>query len=144
MKRIAYAYPLASLLLCSSTALAQESARVQVSIKISAKTPSFSGQRLVVSLSHDFPLQDDRGDKTVDRHIDAKFSHQKGQDTVLMVTLGEKVKIDPSVHYMVTVAVFDAASKITHRGVKDGEPGPFYVINKGSPRKLALTVQPAP
>ena len=144
MKRLAYAAPLGLLLLCASTAAAQETARVQVNIKISAKTPSFTAQRLVISLSHNFPLQDDRGDRTVDRHIDAKFSHQKGQATVLTVTLGEKVKLDRSVQYMVTVAFFDAASKITHIGEVDREPGPFVAITNGAPRKLTILVRPAP
>ena len=144
MLRSPFAIPLGLLLLCSSTATAQESARVQVNIKISAKTPSFSAQRLVISLAHNFPLQDDRGNKTVAQHIDAKFSHQKGKDTVLTVTLGENVKLNPNVEYMVSVAGFDAASKIAHIGEMGSEPGPFAVISNGAPRKLTITVRPAP
>ena len=68
---------------------------MQVNIKISKMTPLFTNQRLVVMLYHNHPTQPDRGKTGVDKHIDAKFSHTKGKETVLTVTLGEKTKLKP-------------------------------------------------
>jgi hypothetical protein len=142
MKGWFFAIPVCSVLFFSADACAQESAKVQITVTISAQTLSFTDQRLVISLFHDFPLQDDRGNRTVDRHIDAKFSHQKGKATVVTVTLGEKVKRNPGVQYFVDVSVFTKDSKLTHTAEFNGSEGPFPVFNGGSPRKVMLTVRP--
>ena len=143
MKSFMLAISALSLFLFGSNAFAQETAKVQVSLTISDKTPSFKDHRLVISLYHDFPLQDDRGNRTVDRHIEAKFSHTKGTPTKLTVTLGEKVKLNPNVQYSVTLSVFTPDSKLTHIGAIDGEAGPFPVLN-GGPSRLTIIVRPAP
>ena|ERR1022692_3750010 len=143
MNRLVLAISLCSLLMLGSAVSAQESAKVQVTIKISAKTPSFKDQRLVVMLYHDFPLQDDRGPKTVDKHIDTKFSHEKGKETVVTITLGEKAKLKRDVQYTVNVYVYDGGKR-THFGELDGEQGPFNVLTNGRPSKLTLVVRAAP
>ena len=143
MKHLSFALVVGSVLLSGSNALAQETAKVTITITISEKTPSFSDQRLVVMLYHDNPLEGDRGDTAVDRHIDAKFSHVVGKKTVATLTLGEKAKRKFDVEYSVSVTVFDKASKRTHLGEIDGNPGPFPVLTGGTPNKLAVVVNPA-
>ena len=142
MKRLAFAIPM--LLCLASAASAQESAKVQLTLKISPKTASFKDQRLVVMLYHNHPLQDDRGLSAVDRFVDAKFSHQTGKETKLTVTVGEKAKFKSGVHYTLSVTVFDKANKVTHVGEIDGEGGPFTVLTTGSSNKLAIVLRPGP
>jgi hypothetical protein len=144
MQRLVFVLSIACLVWIGSHASAQESAKVQVTIRIPAATPSFKDQRLVVMLYHNFPTQDDRGDKAVDRHIDAKFSHTKGADTLLTITLGEKAKLKREVQYSVNVSVFTRDSKQTHRGELEGRTGPFSVLTNGAPSKLTLQVRPVP
>ena len=143
MKRILLTIFASSLFLVGSDAGAQESAKVLVTIKISAKTPSFKDQRLVVMQYHNFPTQDDRGDKAVDRHIDAKFSHEQGKDTILTLTLGEKAMLNRRVQYSVNASVYDGGTR-THRGELDGTEAPFNVLTNGCPSKLTLEVRPVP
>src|SRR6516164_8777651 len=90
------------ILLLGSDAFAQESAKVQVTVKVPAKVASFKDQRLVIYLSHDNPQKgDDARDTSVDRHVDKTFSHIKGQETVLTVTLGDKTRLNTKVQYAV-------------------------------------------
>jgi hypothetical protein len=128
--------------LTSPQAFAQETATVQVTLKIAKTTPSFKDLRLVVMLYHDHPLQDDRGLTTVDRYVDAKFAHQQGKDTVLTITVGAKAKLRKDVPYSVNVTVFDKASKLTHFSERDQGRGPFDVLN-GAPSKITVLVRPA-
>ena len=60
MKHLIMLASCVSVAMFSANASAQESPRVQITIKISDKTPSFSNHRLVVALTHNHPLQDDR------------------------------------------------------------------------------------
>lgn len=140
MKRLSFALAIGSLLLSGSHVLAQTTAKVTVTITISKKVPSFTDQRLVVMLYHNFPNQDDRGDKAVDKHIDAKFSHEKGKDTIVTITLGDKAKLNREVQYRVNVSVFDKPGKCTHVGMIEGQPGPFNVVTNGAPSKLTVPV----
>jgi hypothetical protein len=133
-----------TLVALGANAVAQDSAQVQITVKISDKTPSFRDQRLVVMLYHDNPLQGDRGDTAVDRLIDRKFFHQQGQETVFKITLGEKARLKPGVQYTVNLTVFDGASNRTHVGEMNGATGPFRVITNGNPRDVTLTVRPVP
>jgi hypothetical protein len=142
MRRLFCAIVIAVLWLDGPIAHAQNVAKVQVTAVISDKVPSFKDQRLVISLAHDFPLQDDRGNKTVDRHINAKFSHEQGTATVVTMILGEKVKLNPGVHYFVTLSVFGPANKVTHVATREDQSTQFPVITFGSPSQLKLTVRP--
>jgi hypothetical protein len=144
MMRRFLAISMSTLVLCGSYANAQESAKVQITATIPATVASFTDQRLVISLAHNFPQQDDRGDRTVDRHIDAKFSHEKGKATLVTIHLGEKVKLNPGVQYFVTLSVFTRDSKSTHIAKMNGEEGPFPVLTNGSPSKVTLIVSPVP
>src|SRR5260370_30348328 len=142
MKRLFIAITSGLILLPGSNAFAQESAKVQVTLKIPANVASFKDQRLVIYLSHDNPLKgDDARDTPVDRHIDKTFSHVKGQETVLTLTLGEKAKLNTKVQYAVSVTVFDSRSKRTHIGERDGR-SPCYVLTHGSPNRVTLVVRP--
>jgi hypothetical protein len=142
MKRLSIAFTFGLILLLGSDAFAQESAKVQVTIKVPAKVASFKDQRLVIYLSHDNPLKgDDARDTPVDRHIDKTFSHMKGQETVLTLTLGEKAKLNTKVQYAVSVTVFDSRSKRTHIGERDGR-SPCQVLTNGSPNRITLIVRP--
>ena len=143
MNRWILAIPVGLLMLVGADARAQDSAKVQVTVKSSDKMPSFTNQRLVISLLHNFPKQDDRGNRTVDRYIDAQFSHEKGTPTVFTITLGENVKLNRAIGYFVTLSVFTRDSKLTHIGEINGDEGPFSVLN-GSPGKLTISVRPAP
>lgn len=134
---------LVTLLLTTSSALAQEPARVTINIKVPADTPSFANRRLVITLYHDFPGQDDRGLRTVDRYVDAKFSHQKGKNTLLSVTLGQNAKSNQGVRYSVNAAIFTPQSKQTHFAEFDGRPAPLPVLTFGAPSKLSLVLNPA-
>ena len=140
MKRLFVSLPLVFFGLSAGAVHAQESAKVQITIKISDKEASFTNQRLVVTLVHDFPLDQDRGPRTVASHVDAQFSHRKGKETVLKITLGDNVKMDPDVQYFVNLSVFTPDSKRTHHGEIDGDNGPFRVITNDSPRALTLSV----
>jgi len=125
-----------------SGAFAQETAKVQVTIKVPAKVASFKDQRLVVFLSHDNPLLgDDKRDTAVQRYVDKAFSHTKGRETVLTVTLGEKAKLNAKVQYAVTVSVFDAKSKRTHLGERDGQ-SLCLVLTNGSPNRVSMDIRP--
>jgi hypothetical protein len=143
MKRLSIAITSGLILLVGSDAFAQEeSAKVQVTLKIPAKEASFKDQRLVIYLSHDNPLKgDDARDTPVDRHIDKTFSHTKGKETVLTLTLGEKAKLNTKLQYGVSVTVFDAKSKRTHIGESDGQ-SLCYVLTYGSPDRVTLVVRP--
>jgi hypothetical protein len=141
MKRLSIAITFGLILLVGSDAFAQESAKVEVTLKIPAKVASFKDQRLVVYLSHDNPLKgDDARDTPVDRHIDKTFSHTKGTETVLTLTLGEKAKLSTTVHYAVTATVFDPKCKRTHIGERDGQ-SLCYVLTYGSPDRATLVVR---
>src|SRR5713226_8702491 len=136
MKRLFIAITSGLILLPGSDAFAQESAKVQVTVKVPANVASFKDQRLVIYLSHDNPLKgDDARDTPVDRHIDKTFSHMKGQETVLTLTLGEKAKLNTTVHYAVTATVFDPKCKRTHIGERDGQ-SLCYVLTYGSPDRV--------
>jgi hypothetical protein len=142
MKRLIIATTWAVILFLGSDAFAQESAKVQVTVKVPAKVVSFEDQRLVIYLSHDNPLKgDDARDTPVDRHIDKTFSHVKGQETVLTLTLGEKAKLNTNVQYAVSVNVFDPKSKRTHFGECDGR-SLCHVLTHGSPNRVTLEVRP--
>lgn len=140
MKRLSIAITSGLILLLGSDAFAQESAKVQVTLRIPAKVASFEDRRLVIYLSHDNPLKgDDARDTPVDRHIDKKFSHTKGKETVFAVTLGEKAKLNTKVQYAVSANVFDPKSKRTHIGESDGL---CHVLTYGSPSRITLVVRP--
>jgi hypothetical protein len=142
MKRLFIAITPGLILLLGSDALAQESAKVQVTLKIPAKVASFKDQRLVVYLSHDNPLKgDDARDTPVDRHINKTFSHTKGKETVLTLTLGEKAKLNTKVQYTVSATVFDSKSKRTHIGESDGQ-SLCRVLTNGSPNRVTFLVRP--
>jgi hypothetical protein len=143
MKHLSLALVAGSLLLTGSHAFAQSTAKATVTIIVPKNTPSFSDQRLVVMLTHNFPTQDDRGNRTVDKHIDTKFSHVKGKDTIVTLTLGDKVKLNGEVQYSVNVSVFDKASKCIYVGNIDDQSGPFPVVTNGAPLKLRIVVVPA-
>ncbi len=142
MVRLFVAMAAGTTFLLGSSVFAQDSAKVQVTIKISDKTPSFKGQRLVVMLYHDHPNQPDRGKSAVANHIDTKFSHRQGSETVVTVTLGENVKVKPSLNYSVNVAVFNE-DKLTHISERKGARGPFGVLTNGSPAQIAVLIRPA-
>ena len=144
MKRLTLLFSVCSLLVFCLDVRAQETAKVQISATIPAKVESFTDQRLVIALTHDFPKQRDRGKRTVDRHIDAKFSHEKGKDTVVMITLGEKANLDPGVQYFVTLSIFSRDNKSMYIAKMNGADGPFFVLTNGSPSKVALIVSPLP
>jgi len=132
------------LLLIAAPVVAQESAKVEVTVKIEAKTPSFKGQRLVVMLYHDHPRQPDRGNTGVASHVNKSFSHTQGSPSLFTITLGEDAKVDPAVQYTVNVTVFDVASNRTHHGELQGRSGPFGVLTNGAPNRLTLTLVPEP
>jgi hypothetical protein len=142
MKPLSIAITFGLIFLVGSDGFAQESAKVEVTLKIPAKVASFKDQRLVVYLSHDNPLKgDDARDTPVDRHIDKTFSHTKGTETVLTLTLGEKAKLTTTVHYAVTATVFDPKCKRTHIGERDGQ-SLCYVLTYGSPDRATLVIRP--
>jgi hypothetical protein len=142
MKRLFMAATSGLILLLGTDAFAQESAKVEVTVKVPATVASFKDQRLVIYLSHDNPQKgDDARDTPVDRHIDKTFSHKKGQETVLTLTLGEKAKLNRNVQYAVSVTVFDPKSKRTHIGECDGR-SLCYVLTHGSPSRIPLVVRP--
>jgi hypothetical protein len=143
MTRVALAI-LTICLILPGVARAQDTAKLQVTVKISAATPSFNDHRLVIMLYHNFPTQPDRPKKAVDKHVDQKFSHQKGTDTVLTFTLGEKAPLNSGVQYTASITVFDKASKTTHHGEIDERRGPFPVLTNGASNKLTVTLKPAP
>jgi hypothetical protein len=143
MKRLFIAITVGSIFVLGSDAVAQETAKVQVTVKIPAKVASFKDQRLVIFLSHDNPLLgDDKRDTAVDRRVDKAFSHTKGRETVLTLTLGEKAKLNPKVQYAVSVTVFDTKSKRTHIGEIDGQ-SLGYVLTNGSPNRVTLMLRPS-
>ncbi|MBI1832151.1 MAG: hypothetical protein HYR84_11955 [Planctomycetes bacterium] len=144
MHRLLFTIALCSLLGLGASAAAQESPKVQVTLKIPAKTPSFQNLRLVATLSHNHPAQPDRGKRTVASHVDAKFSHQQGKETVVTIQLGNDVKLNREVQYFVLLNVFDSASKRTHVGEMDGRAGPFGVVTNEQPRALMLILRPTP
>ena len=144
MKHLFFTVPICLLWMNCPSAIAQETAKVQISVKISGKVPSFKDQRLVIMLAHDYPQQDDRGDMAVDNYVDAKFSHTMGKETDLVITLGEKKSLNRNVLYFITLAVFTPQSKLTHEGVWNGVDGPVYVLTNGSPSKVTLLVRPVP
>lgn len=143
MGRIVFAVSLVCLFLARADVVAQESAKVEVTIKISDKTPGFQGNRLVVMLYHDHPNQQDRGLTGVANHVDRKFSHQLGRETLVTITLGDEVKIKPGVQYSVDVTVFDEDSKVTHVSEVNGLRGAFNVLTNGASNKVAVLLKPA-
>lgn len=144
MQRALFAIPVCVFLCLPATAWGQASAKVPITIRISAQTPSFTGARLVVMLFHDHPTQPDRGDSAVDSRIDRAFSHRQGKETVVSVVLGENAKLNPAVQYSVNATVFGADNKLTHAAVVDDQRGPFPVITNGAPATRDLSVRPVP
>jgi hypothetical protein len=143
MKSLCFAASTCGLLLAASSTFAQDSAAVKIQLKISPRTPSFSDQRLVVTLYHDVPGQEDRGSRTVDRYVNATFSHQTGQETVVTITLGDRAKLNRDVQYTVNATVFTPQSQPTLVGDLNGQGGPFMVLTNGAPNKLTLQLNPA-
>lgn len=142
MKRLAIAISAGLVLMAGGDLFAQETAKVQVTIKVPAKVASFTHHRLVIMLYHDHPTQADRGKTGVDRHVDQVFSHKNGQDTVLTLDLGDRAKVNRKVQYSVTAALFNATGKSTHVGDKDGQRGPCNVLTNGAPNRVLLIVRP--
>ena len=130
-----------AVLLVGSPAFAQGTAKVQVTITIPAKAASFEGRRLVVMLYHNYPGQEDRGMAAVDKHVDTKFSHVQGKETVLKLTLGDKAKLKTNVQYSVNANVFEGTNKITHVSEWKGQPGPYSVLTNGAPKEIAILLR---
>ena len=134
-------FSLGALVACAPSVSAQDRAKVDVTIKIPAKTQSFTNLRLVVMLYHN-DLNEDERRVAVDRYIDAKFAHTQGKETVVKVTLGQNAALKPNLQYTLTATVFQGGSKRTHFSECDGREGPFVVLSDGR-TKINLVLRPA-
>ncbi|MSQ94309.1 MAG: hypothetical protein EXR98_07105 [Gemmataceae bacterium] len=132
---------IAACLFAHSTLLAQESAKVNITVQIPAKADSFKDQQLEVLLFEYDPRIADKAATQLDKHLLKTFAHTTGKETRQEITLGEKTKVDAKMRYYVTVFVLDSTGKRTHIGEKDGKSGLCNVLTNGNPSKVTSIVR---
>jgi len=120
-----------------------QTAEVKVTVVFPATLDSFDGRSVKVILDQSVPPKP--GDKpgvTVSVPVDTQqvdnVSHVKGTESKQEVVVGSKVKLDPSLKYMVIAQVWaDGKSK----GPATAQGKPFVsVLTGGAPSEVTMTV----
>ncbi len=118
-------------------------AEVKVTVVFPATLDSFNGRSVKVILDQSVPPQP--GDKpgvTISLPVDTQqvdnVSHVKGKESSQEVTVGSKVKLDPSLKYMVLAQVW-ADGKFKGTATVQNKPN-VAVLTNGAPSAVTMTV----
>lgn len=133
------------LLILSTLAHAEVApSKVQGTIVIPAKVPSFMGSTLEIKLWEYDPFLADASAKLFDEVIVKDYGHAETKETTTKFVIGEKAnggKTTKGRNYYVTLFVL-VDGKRTHIGELNGKRGLCKVLTGGNPNKIKMVVRP--